>query len=106
VVESERAFLYAEFEIPAALGKGAWQAANPAVHTVPGLRSRTLLSGIGTDVAGGFYEFDTVEHARAYAESVLSDFARSFGGKITLRLFSGDALAEASRSTASPYFGN
>ncbi len=106
MADSKRVFLYVEFEAQAALGKTAWRAANPPMHSVSGLRNRTLLSGFGVDMFGGFYEFDTLENARAYADGVLSAVAKSIGGGMTLRLFSGDARAEASRDTSSPYFGN
>jgi hypothetical protein len=67
VADSKRVFLYVEFEAQAAVGETAWRAANAPMNTVSGLRNRTLLSGFDVDMVGGFYEFDTVENARAYA---------------------------------------
>jgi hypothetical protein len=43
-----RLFLYAEFQLSAPFTEAVWKDANPAMHTVPGLRSKTWLSGIHT----------------------------------------------------------
>jgi hypothetical protein len=97
-------FLYAEFQVSAPFGEGVWRGANPAMHTVPGLRSKTWLSGINTHSIGGFYEFDSISNARAYAEGMLSDFAKSAGASLTVKLFDGDVVAEASKDMSSPFY--
>ncbi len=102
-----RVFLYAEFEVSLSSDEVvSWRKANPAMHTVAGLRNRTLLSGIEQSSLGGLYEFDPINDARAYANGALGDFARSVGGRVTLRFLSADVIAEASADTAFPYFGN
>jgi len=100
----EKVFLYAEFQVSAPFGSEIWKDANPAMHTVKDLRNKTWLSGVGTNSVGGFYEFDSVDNARSYAEGMLSDFARSAGGSLTVKLFNGDVVAEASRGMNSPFF--
>jgi hypothetical protein len=99
-----RVFLYAEFQVSAPFTEAVWGEANPAMHTVPGLRSKTWLSGINTHSVGGFYEFDSVANARAYAEGMLAGFAKAAGASLTVKLFDGDVVAEASRGMASPFF--
>jgi len=99
-----RVFLYAEFQVSAPFVEGVWKDANPAMHTVPGLRNKTWLSGIGAHTVGGFYEFDSVANARAYAEGMLVDFAKAADASLTVKLFDGDVVAEASQGMNSPYF--
>lgn len=76
------------------------------MKTVQGLRSKTWLSGINTNSVGGFYEFDSLDNARAYAVGVLADFAKATSASFTVKLFDGDVMAEASMGMASPYFAN
>ncbi len=102
--EPDRVFLYAEFQVSAPFGEAIWRDANPAMHTVPGMRNKTWLSGIGTNSVGGFYEFDSVRNARSYAEGMLADFAKAAGGSLTVKLFNGDVVASASKGMRSPYF--
>jgi hypothetical protein len=106
MTQPSRVFLYAEFQVSVPFSEGVWREANPAMHTVPGLRSKTWLSGINTNSVGGFYEFDSVQHARAYATGMLSDFARAANASLTVKLFDGDVVAEASKGMGSPYFAN
>ena len=99
-----RVYLYAEFQVSAPFTEAVWGEANPAMHTVKGLRSKTWLSGIHTHSVGGFYEFDSIENARAYGEGMLSDFAKAADASLTVRLFDGDVVAEASKGMNSPYY--
>jgi hypothetical protein len=70
----------------------------------PGLKSKTWLSGINTNSVGGFYEFDSLENAKAYATGFLAKAAEQLGGSLTVRLFDGDVVADASHGIASPYY--
>lgn len=100
-----RVYLYAEFQNSAPFTEAVWGDANPMMHTVPGLISKTWLSGIGTHSVGGFYHFDSLENAHAYATGMLSDFARGAGASLTVKLFDGDVVETASRGMNSPYYG-
>ena len=102
--DPSRVFLYAEFQVSAPFDAAGWREANPAMHTVPGLRHKTWLSGIGTNSVGGFYEFDSVSNARSYAEGMLASFAKAAGGSLTVKLFDGDVVAEASKGMRSPLY--
>jgi hypothetical protein len=104
MTQPNRIFLYAEFQVSAPFTEDVWREANPAMHTVPGLRNKTWLSGINTHSIGGFYEFDSVQNARAYAEGMLSDFAKAADASLSVKLFDGDVVAEASKGMDSPYF--
>lgn len=104
MTEPSRVFLYAEFQVSAPFNEAVWREANPAMHTVPGLRNKTWLSGVGTHSVGGFYEFDSEANARAYSQGMLADFAKGAGGSLTVKLFNGDVVAEASHGMNSPYF--
>lgn len=103
-MQASRVFLYAEFQVSAPFTEAVWRDANLVMHAVPGLRNKTWLSGVGTQSVGGFYEFDSEQHANTYAQGALADFARSAGGSLTVKLFNGDVVAEASRGMNSPYF--
>lgn len=99
-----RVYLYAEFQTSAPFTEAVWKEANPMMHTVPGLISKTWLSGIGTHSVGGFYHFDSIGNAHAYARGMLSDFARGAGASLTVKLFDGDVVETASRGMNSPYY--
>jgi hypothetical protein len=64
------------------------------MRTVPGLVSKTWLSGINTRTIGGFYAFDSLENARAYATGMLTVFAKAVNASLTVKLFDGDVVAE------------
>jgi hypothetical protein len=104
MTEPTRVFLYAEFQVSVPFEERVWRDVNPVIQAVPGFRSKTWLSGIGNHSVGGFYEFDSVANARAYAEGMLSDAARRLGGTLTVKIFNGDVVAEASKGMRSPFF--
>lgn len=104
--EPKRVFLYAEFQNAKAFDKSVWEGANPAMHTVPGLLNKTWLSGIHTHSVGGFYEFDSLQSARHYAEGMLTVFAKAANASLTVKLFDGDVVAEASKAMNSPFYHN
>jgi hypothetical protein len=74
------------------------------MHAVPGLISKTWLSGINTHSVGGFYAFDSLENAHGYANGLLTDFAKGAGASLTGKLFDGDVVEAASRGMNSPYY--
>lgn len=102
--DPKRVYLYAEFQNSAPFTEAVWKEANPMMWTVPGLQSKTWLSGIGTHSVGGFYAFDSVENAKAYATGMLSEFAKAAGASLTVKLFDGDVVAEASQGMKSPFY--
>jgi hypothetical protein len=100
----KKVFLYAEIQVAIPFKDIDWAAINTAMKKEKGLKSKTWLSGINNNSIGGFYEFDTLENAKAYAEGYLAAAARQLGGSLSVKLFDGDVVADASRSISSPYY--
>lgn len=102
---STRVFLYAEIQVATPFAKIDWPAINESMKKEKGLRSKTWLSGVNTNTVGGFYEFDSAANARAYAVGYLAKAAEQLGGSLTVRLYDGDVVADASLGMASPFYG-
>jgi len=105
VMNISKVFLYAEIQVAVPFQDVDWQAINVAMKRESGLKSKTWLSGINTHTVGGFYEFDSLENARSYAEGYLAEAAKQLGGSLSVRLFDGDVTADANRGMNSPYYG-
>ena len=99
-----RVFLYAEIQVAVPFEKLDWRAINVTMKKEPGLKSKTWLSGINNHTIGGFYEFDSLENARHYAEVYLPQAAKQLGGSLSVKLFDGDVTEDASRGMASPHY--
>jgi hypothetical protein len=99
-----KVYLYAEIQVSVPFSQVDWASFNVSMKKEKGLKSKTWLSGINTDTIGGFYEFDSVENARAYAVGYLAAAAAQIGGSLTVRLFDGDVVEAASRGMASPFY--
>lgn len=101
---NRKTFLYAEFQVSVPFEKVDWPSANEVMKQIPGLKVKTWLSGVNTHSIGGFYEFDSVDNARAYAEGALADFAKQAGGSLTTKIFDGEVVRAASLDMASPHY--
>ena len=100
-----KVFLYGEFQISVpAFTKEFWEPVNAELKNVPGLVRKTWTYGIGTKTVGGFYEFDSIENARAFATGLYAEQAKLAGASLTVKLFDGDATEEASRDIKSPHY--
>jgi len=99
-----KVFLYAEIQVSIPYEKVDWQSINKSMLKEPGLKSKTWLSGINTNTIGGFYEFDSIESAKAYATGYLAAAAQQLGGSLSVKLFDGDVTAEANRGMSSPFY--
>ena len=100
----KKVFLYAEIQVAIPFTEIDWASINTAMKKEEGLKSKTWLSGINTNTIGGFYEFDSLENAKAYAEGYLAAAARQVGGSLSVKLFNGDITADASREISSPFY--
>jgi len=100
-----KVYLYAEIQVSAPFSQIDWPSINVAMKKEKGLKSKTWLSGVNTNTVGGFYEFDSVENAKAYAVGYLAKAAEQIGGSLTVRLYDGDVVEAASRGMASPFYG-
>ena len=99
-----KTFLYTEVQADVPFDQFDWQQVNAGLKTVPGLIRKTWLSAIGTHTLGGFYEFDTVENALAFAQGPFAEEARAAGAAATTRLFDGDIVKDAGLDLGSPYY--
>lgn len=100
----KKVFLYAEIQVAIPFTDIDWRAINVAMKKEPGLKSKTWLSGINNHTVGGFYEFDSLANARAYAEGYLATAAKQLGGTLSVKLFDGDVTEDANRGMSSPYY--
>ncbi len=100
----KKVFLYAEIQVAIPFAEIDWPNINTAMKKNPGLKSKTWLSGINNHTIGGFYEFNSLENARAYAEGYLASAAKQLGGTLSVKLFDGDVTEQANRGMASPYY--
>ena len=102
---AKKVFLYGEFQISVpSFTEELWGPVNRALKEVPGLISKTWTIGIGTNTVGGFYEFDSLEHARAFAEGLYAEQAARLGASLSVKLFDGDIAEAASRGMHSPHY--
>ena len=101
---AHKVFLYGELQIAAPFSQIDWRAINAELKRVPGLVGKTWLHGINTQTVGGFYEFDSVESARAFAVGPYAEQAAGLGASLTVKLFDGEVVAEASRDMKSPHY--
>lgn len=100
-----KAFVYTELQLAQPFDQSGWRDANPLLRAQPGLANKTWLSGVGTQSVGGFYEFDNIENAKAFAVNVFPVRARARGVAQTTRVFDGAGVEEASRYLNSVHFG-
>ena len=99
-----RVFLYAEFQVSIPFDQVDWPDVNGMMLEFPGLRSKTWLSGIANNSLGGFYEFDSIDNAQKYIDELLQPFAGKVGGNLSVKLFDGDVVEQASKGMNSPYY--
>jgi hypothetical protein len=92
------------WSIPSSSGQPHWESINVAMKREKGIKSKTWLSNINTNTIGGFYEFDSIENAKAHAVGYLAKAAEKIGGSLTVRLFDGDVVEAANRGMNSPFY--
>lgn len=102
----EKIFLYAEYQVSIPFDHIDWKPVNEAMLEFEGLVSKTWLSGASNQSVGGFYEFTSQELAQKYIDELLIPFAEKVGGNLSVKLFNGNVVADASKGMHSPYFQN
>lgn len=100
-----KAFVYTELQISLPFGDVPWADINAEIRRQPGFANKTWLAGIATGSVGGFYEFDSIENAKAFVTGYFPAEARKFGVAQTTRVFDGSTVEEASRFLNSMHFG-
>lgn len=96
-------FLYVEFQISKEFNELDIEAINTQMKEFPGLKSKTWLSGIGNNSLGGFYEWDSTENVQNYIDNYLAPGMTAYGS-LTVKLFNGDIVKDASIGMNSPYY--
>ena len=99
-----KVFVYAEYQVSISFSSIDWKSINAEMKKFKGLKSKTWLSGINNQTVGGFYEFDSLENARKYIDELLIPFGRKVNGNLSVKLFDGDVVQEASMSMNSPFY--
>jgi hypothetical protein len=98
------AFVYTELQVAIPFAQVAWRERNPVIRAQPGFLNKTWLAGAETNSVGGFYAFDTIEHAQAFVTENVST-ARRMHAAHTSRVFDAPATEEASREMNSVHYG-
>jgi len=101
---SGRVYIYAEYQVSVPFTEIPWQDVNVEMKRFAGLRSKTWLSGLNNRTVGGFYEFDNLENAQAYVDGLLVPFAKKINGNLSVKLFDGEVVADASADMHSPFY--
>jgi hypothetical protein len=99
-----KVFLYAEYQVSIPFTEIDWVPINVEMKKFPGLKSKTWLSGINTNSVGGFYEFDSIDHAQRYIDELLIPFTKQVNGNLTVKIFDGVVTQEASVGMFSPFY--
>lgn len=99
-----KVFVYAEFQVTKPFEEEDWAPINERMLTYPGIKSKTWLSGIGNNSLGGFYEFDSLENAQNYIDNLLIPGGKELGANLSVKLFNGNIVEEASKGMNSPYY--
>lgn len=100
------AYVYTEVQASVPFDDFPWKDRNTALKGVPGLLSKTWLSGIDTGTLGGFDAFDTIENARSFAIDTFPETAAKMNVAFTTRLFDGAVVKEASQDLGSPFYAS
>lgn len=100
-----KAFVLTELQIALPFSDVPWQRINETLLQQPGLLNKTWLSGVGNQSVGGFYAFDSIEHATRFCTDYFPQEARALGAAQTTRIFDAHGTEEASRDMNSVYFG-
>ncbi len=99
-----KVFIYAEYQVSTPFKDIDWNEINVQMKQFPGLISKTWLSGKNTQTVGGFYEFDNQSNAQAYIDELLIPFTKQIQGNLTVKLFDGEVVEEASVGMNSPFY--
>jgi hypothetical protein len=97
-------FVYTEVQLSVPFDQVPWRDLNPVLKAQKGFQNKTWLSGVQNNSVGGFYEFDSLENAQAFAHDYFPTEAKKIGAAFTTRIFDGNVTEEASRFLNSPHY--
>lgn len=95
--------MYVEYQTSKDFSELDIEKINSNMKKFPGLVSKTWLSGINNNSLGGFYEFDSLKNAQNYIDNGLYSGVPTYGN-LTVKLFNGDIVKDASIGMNSPYY--
>ncbi len=101
---TQKAYVYTELQISAPFKDVPWQRINKDIKNQPGFINKTWLAGVGNNSAGGFYVFDSIEHAQKFVTEYFPAEAKGFGVAQTTRVFDASVTEEASRDMNSMHW--
>lgn len=99
------AFVYTEVQVNVPFDAAPWRDLNTNVKQQPGMLQKTWLSGLHNNTLGGFYAFDTLENATAFALNYYPGEMAAMKAAFTTRIFDASVVEAASREMRSPFFG-
>ncbi|GAA5164996.1 hypothetical protein [Viridibacterium curvum] len=100
-----KAYVLTELQASLPFSDVPWQRINATLLQQPGLINKTWLSGVGNQSVGGFYAFDSIEHATRFCTDYFPQEARALGVAQTTRIFDTHGTEDASRDMNSVHFG-
>lgn len=103
-ISAPKAFVYTEVQVGVPFAQAPWRDLNPILRAQPGMLHKTWLAGLGTHTLGGFYAFDTLEHAKVFVTDYFPTETAKLGAAYTTRLFDAAVVEQASRPLHSPFF--
>jgi hypothetical protein len=103
-MSSDKIFIYTEFQVSIPFDQIDWEPINVNMKKFAGLKSKTWLSGVSNNSVGGFYEFDSIENAQNYIDNLLVPVTKELNGNLSVKLFDGDVVKNASIGMDSPFY--
>jgi hypothetical protein len=88
-------FVYTKVQLSVPFDQVPWRELTPSLKTQKA-QSKTWLSGVQNNSIGGFYEFDSLENAQAFAYDYFPTEAKKIGAAFTTRIFNGSFTEAAS----------
>ena len=99
-----KAFVYTELQNSVPFDEVNWKNVNTSLKNVPGLLSKTWLSGFGNQSVGGIYAFDSMDNAKHYAVNQFPEIAQQMNAAFYTRVFDATVVEKASKAMNSPYY--
>ena len=104
LTQKPAAYVYTELQSSVDFSTFDWHTVDKQLKKVPGLLSKTWLSGVGNNSIGGIEAFDTIQHAKDYAFVQFPGIAKGLNVAFYSRIFDAAATEEASKGMNSPYY--
>jgi hypothetical protein len=89
-------FVYAEVQLSVPSDPSPWRELTQMLKAQKGFQNKTWLGGMQNNSVGGFYEFDSLENAQAFAYECFPTEAKKIGTALITRIFDGNITAAAS----------